>query len=153
MWAERGLLIIGNRGGTNIGGSLLRGAQNLGLDVSLMEMQSAMAAPVWVRRFNWWFRGRRPTWLDSFSNEVVERVRETRPVCLLATGIAPLNKKALEEIGRIGVCRINYLTDDPWSPAYRPPWFFKALPLYDYVFSPRRSNIDDLKRWGCLKVD
>jgi spore maturation protein CgeB len=47
---------------------------------------------------------------------------------------------------------MNYLTDDPWNPRHRSAWFLAALPHYDWVFSPRRSNLDDLRRAGCRHV-
>jgi spore maturation protein CgeB len=53
----------------------------------------------------------------------------------------------------MGVKRLNYLTDDPWNPAFRSHWFFTALPLYDIVFSVRRANLPDLARQGCKVVE
>src|SRR5438094_3761320 len=110
------LLIIGNKGGTNVGGSLLKAGQRLGFGAHLIEMYQAMAAPAWLRRFNWRFRGHRPTWLGKFNKEVLEHVSEFRPNMLLATGTVPIQKKTLSEIGKRGVTRLNYLTDDPWNP-------------------------------------
>src|SRR5262249_40023749 len=46
----------------------------------------------------------------------------------------------------------NYSTDDPWNPAIRSNWHLRALPLYDLVFTPRRSNFDDFRHLGCAKV-
>lgn len=146
------LLIVGNDGGTNVGGSFLRAATGSGIRASLISMKEAMKAPALVRRFNWWVRGRRPTRLNSFSDYVVCKVEDERPRWLLTTGIAPLNHEALKRIGRLGVKRINFLTDDPWNPAHHAPWFLKALPNYDCVFSPRYGNLDDLIRSGCQKV-
>ncbi len=148
-----GLLIVGNTGGTNVGGSFLRAAMKLGLEVQLVEMSLAMRAPAFVRRFNWWVRGRRPTRLNQFSNQLVKTISETRPQYLLATGTAPITREAMEAIGRLGVVRINYLTDDPWNPAHRAVWFLEALPRYDRVFTPRLANYNDLKEIGCPEVD
>jgi spore maturation protein CgeB len=53
----------------------------------------------------------------------------------------------------MGVYRLNYLTDDPWNPAFRARWFLEALPLYDKVFSPRRANIAELVKLGCQAVE
>ncbi|MBV8570274.1 MAG: glycosyltransferase [Acidobacteriaceae bacterium] len=47
----------------------------------------------------------------------------------------------------------NFLTDDPWNPAHYAHWFLEALPAYDFVFTPRRANIDDLRRSGCNAVE
>jgi len=52
----------------------------------------------------------------------------------------------------LGVERLNYLTDDPWNPAHKAPWFMRALLHYDHVFSPRRSNLKDLRKFGCPKI-
>ncbi|MCS7082993.1 MAG: glycosyltransferase [Rhodothermia bacterium] len=103
-------------------------------------------------KFNWWFGGHRPPRLHEFSRRVLEVCRSFRPRWLLCTGIAPVARWALKEVAQEGILRINFLTDDPWNPAHRAPWFGDALPQYDRVFSPRRSNLEDLKRIGCPQV-
>ncbi|HMH50421.1 MAG TPA: glycosyltransferase [Candidatus Acidoferrum sp.] len=146
------VLIVGNSGGTNIGESLVRAASQLGLRVGFVDALRAMDAPVWVRRANWYLRGRRPTWLRRSSSQVVEQVQTQRPQWLLTTGFAPCTRRDLERIGRTGVVRINYMTDDPFNPSVRAPWFLAALPEYDYVFSARRANMDDVRGLGCRRV-
>src|SRR5205823_10084645 len=47
---------------------------------------------------------------------------------------------------------LNYLTDDPLNQVHCAPWFMKALPYYDHVFSPRRANLEDLRRLDCPAV-
>src|SRR5205823_1240683 len=54
---------------------------------------------------------------------------------------------------KLGVKRYNYLTDDPWNPSHAAKWFFKAVPLYDCIFSPRRANLQDLNCIGCTAVE
>jgi hypothetical protein len=71
---------------------------------------------------------------------------------LLTTGLAPVRSDALETARRAGAVTVNFLTDDPWNPAHKAGWFFEALPHYDFVFTPRRSNIEDLARAGCRRV-
>jgi spore maturation protein CgeB len=44
------------------------------------------------------------------------------------------------------------VTDDPFNARLRAPWFLGTLPEYDYVFSPRLANMDDLRRLGCRRV-
>jgi spore maturation protein CgeB len=78
--------------------------------------------------------------------------RVHKPRFMLATGIAPLDAAALLQIGRLGVIRLNYLTDDPWNPSHRARWFMEALPMYDWIFSTRTSNVKDLERHGCGRV-
>jgi spore maturation protein CgeB len=146
------LLIVGNDGGTNIGGSLLRAAQQLRLQAALVPSQEAMEAPAILRRFNWWVRGRRPTWLGRFNKRLLRTLDAARPEWLVATGPAPISREALQKMGEMGVRTINYLTDDPFNPVHRAPWFLRALPFYDQVFSPRRSNLCDLETLGCRAV-
>jgi hypothetical protein len=74
------------------------------------------------------------------------------PQVLITTGINPLAAWALSKISEMGIRRLNFLTDDPWNPAHRADWFFQALPLYDHIFSPRRSNLPDLQQLGCRQV-
>jgi spore maturation protein CgeB len=52
----------------------------------------------------------------------------------------------------MGTRRLNFLTDDPWNRWHRAPWFMNALRAYDQVLSPRRANIEDLRRHGCASV-
>ncbi len=136
----------------HIGAFFKEAASQLGVDALILNFEAAFAAPVLLRKANWWLRGHRPTRLRGFSEQVVSTCRDFQPSWMLATGIAPINADALRQIGEFGVRRLNYLTDDPWNPAHRAPWFMEALPLYDHVFSPRRSVLDDLQRLGCGRV-
>jgi spore maturation protein CgeB len=54
----------------------------------------------------------------------------------------------LAAIGRLGIVRVNYSTDDPWNPNQQAQWFLRALPFYDKIFSTRQANIDDFQRQG-----
>jgi spore maturation protein CgeB len=118
----------------------------------LCDSRQAFEAPRWLVRLNWHLRGRRPARLRSFSELVVQACRDFHPTRLLSTGIAPVDKKALMAIRDLGVTRLNFLTDDPWNPLHRAPWFLEALPHYDHVFSPRQSNLDTLRVLGCREV-
>jgi hypothetical protein len=146
------ILIVGNPEIIHAGAHFLEAATSLGLDASLEDVRQAYAGPGWLRRFNWWLRGRRPSRLRPFSDRVVELCAALRPRWMLATGIAPLAPAALQRLGELGVQRLNFLTDDPWNPSHRASWFFQALPFYDHVFSPRRANLDDLRQLGCREV-
>ena len=145
------LLIVGQPREFHIGAHFVRAANTLGIEVLILDMDRAFSAPR-VVRFLWWRWDRRPVHLRRFSQAVVERCRQLRPRWLLTTGLAPVDEQALQAIGRMGIPRLNYLTDDPWNPAHRARWFFRALPHYDHVFSPRRANLDDLRRLGCPQV-
>ncbi|MCM8794465.1 MAG: glycosyltransferase [Candidatus Omnitrophica bacterium] len=146
------LLIVGQFGYTNVGGSFEKAARRMGWVVQAVESRNAAQAPWWVRQFNWRFRDKRPARLKPFGQDVIRLCRDFRPGGLLATGFAPLDSACLREIGTLGVRRMNYLTDDPWNPAHRAGWFLEALPFYDEVFSPRRANLQDLKGIGCRRV-
>jgi hypothetical protein len=147
------LVLVGNAGGTNVGWSLWKAAQEKGLEGEFCDARTAFAGPRLLARLSWWLRRRRPLRLDRFSREVVAGCRRLRAAWLLSTGLAPLTAAALEELGRMGIRRLNFLTDDPWNPAHRAPWFFRALPAYDVVFSPRRANLPDLCSAGCRYVE
>jgi hypothetical protein len=142
------LLIVGNPDPVHVGAHLLRAAQTLGIDATLADTRTAFEAPAWRRRFNWWLRGHRPSALGPFSEHVVETVRDERIDCVLSTGLAPIDVEALRALGRHGVKRLNFLTDDPWNVEHRAPWFSRALREYDHVFTPRRANVDDLLALG-----
>ncbi len=120
--------------------------------ITQLNSVDAFAGNRWIGKVNWWLRGRRPNRFREFSERVVEACREQQPRWLLATGIAPIEEPALKEIGRLGTTRLNYLTDDPWNPSHRAPWFMNALRQYDWIFSTRRSNLEDLRDHGCPRV-
>ena len=149
---DQRLLLLGNPEVFHVGGHLCRAARELGLEVRLCDTRRAFDGPPWQVRLNWRLRGRRPLRLRQFSRQVVEVCEQFRPRWLLATGTAPLGAWALDRLARLGVERLNYLTDDPWNPAHRAPWFMEALPRYDHVYSPRRANLDDVSRVGCPRV-
>lgn len=147
------LVIVGGDGGTNIGASLRRAAESLHVPVELCDIRRAFEAPRAIARVNWWMRGRRPTRLSEFSRDVIDVCRRFRPTLLIATGLAPLDQASLKQIRELGVETVNYLTDDPWNPAFRSDWFLAAIQNYDRVFSVRRRNIGDLIKLGCPGVE
>lgn len=142
------LLVVGNRGGSNVAGSLERAARAEGRVVEVLEPALAMVAPTIIRRANWWLRGRRPTWLGWFGDELLRRQAALRAETVIFTGITPPGRSAVQELGRRGVRTVSYLTDDPWNPDHRAPWFLETLPAYDVVFTTRRANLADLQRLG-----
>jgi spore maturation protein CgeB len=144
--------MVGNAGGTNVGWSLWRAAMASSLTGQFCDAKQAFAGPRWMRTLYWRFAGHRPVHLRSFSAQVVAACRKERPGWLVTTGIAPVEAAALAAIRALGVRTVSYLTDDPWNPNFRAPWFERALPLYDQVFSPRRSCMPDLRASGCRDV-
>ncbi len=146
------VLIIGNRGGSNIGESFARACDQIDVGVAQIESHRALRGPLILRRI--WFRlhDRQPLGLQRFCAEVVQLCRDRRPDLVLALGAAPLTAEALVEIGNLGCFRAAYLTDDPWSPFQESKWFFRALPQYDHLFTPRHANISDLRQLGAKQV-
>jgi hypothetical protein len=146
------LVIVGNRGGTNVGGSFERAATRAGIQVSFLEASSAMSAPGWLRRFNWYCRGHRPTHLELFGRRLLRVLDDFQPDLVLATGIAPLDRQTILRLRGHSIPVVNFLTDDPWNAAHRARWFLRALPEYSAVFSPRRAVMPDLVAAGCPHV-
>lgn len=149
---ERSLLIVGDPGAGHVGRHLLEAARELGRRVALLDVGDAFDGPAWRRRLAWRALGHRPPALRSFSRRVAETVRESGATIVLATGLAPVTRETLCALGRLGVRRANFLTDDPWNPAHRAPWFMRALPAYDVVFTPRQANVADLESLGGPRV-
>lgn len=146
------LIIVGNEGGTNVGASLRRAAGELGLTSVLCDARSATSGLRVATTMSWRLLGHRPLHLQRFSRSVVEQCKRERPSALVSTGLAPVTAEDLAEIGKMGIQRINYLTDDPWNPGFRSRWFLAALRMYDGVFTVRRSNFGDLTSHGCRQV-
>jgi hypothetical protein len=145
------LLIVGNPQPFHVGGHLLAAARALGLDAEVADVRAAHGGRLFesLSRRLW---DRRPPWIRAFESRVLRACERQRPTWLLATGKVPLERTTLEAIGRSGVRRLAFLTDDPWNPVHRSRWFQNALPAYDAVFSPRRSNLPDLAAAGCREV-
>jgi spore maturation protein CgeB len=146
------LALLGKLGGTHIGGSLARGATKLGIESIWFDADKAWAGPRLLRSLCWHLADRRPLHVDQFSNGLVKACARAKPEVLVATGIAPLTEAALRALRQLGIVSVNYSTDDPWNPIIRSNWYLRALPLYDLVFTPRRSNLDDFQRLGCARV-
>ena len=146
------LLIVGNPEVFHIGSHLRLAAETLSIPTEMCDTRQGFDAPWPVVQLNWRMLGHRPPRLAGFSRQVLSYCQAVRPRWLLATGAAPLTADTLLRLRELGVERINYLTDDPWNPAHRAGWFLDALPNYDLIFSPRRANLDDLRRLGCTQV-
>ena len=147
------LLIVGNPEEHHVGAHFLSAARQLGLEATLLDVREAHSRNVWVNRFFHRVLNRRPAQLDRFSQKLVALCRESKPELLLVTGISAPHIRALQAIGEMGIQRANFLTDDPWNPANGVGFFWPALREYDVVWSPRRSNLDDLRRHGCRRVE
>lgn len=146
------LLIVGGVGGTNVGESLYRAALKMGIQARILDSRRAFDAPAWLRALNWRLLGRRPAYLNAFGNDLLHECKTFRPEILITTGLAPVTRRVLDQIGELNIQRLNFLTDDPWNPAHKAKWFMHALPGYDIVYSPRRAMLNDLIKADCKQV-
>jgi spore maturation protein CgeB len=105
-----------------------------------------------LRSIWWHLGGHRPLRLKPFSAEVIRRCDQDKPSMVLTTGLAPLSTTALIQLRQRRITTACYLTDDPWNPQHRAPWFMSALRQYDHVFTPRRANFSELQALGHPRI-
>ena len=146
------IIIVGYPQAHHVGSHFLYAARSLELEPKLCDMSKAYKTGLIKKKVNWWLRGHLPARLRQFSKEILKECMEFEPNWILCTGLTPIDEETLEQIGKLGIWRMNYLTDDPWNPAHRAPWFMKAMPFYDHIFTPRKANINDLMKHGCRRV-
>jgi hypothetical protein len=147
------LLIVGQPEEYHVGAHFLAAAEELGLQATLVDAREAHSRNIWVNRLFHRALNHRPAYLNRFSQKLVALCRETKPELLLVTGISAPHAQALEEIGKMGIQRANFLTDDPWNPSNGAGFLWPALREYEIVWSPRRANLEDLRRHGCRRVE
>jgi hypothetical protein len=146
------MAIVGALGGSHLGGSLSRAAEQMGLKPFFFDVAEAYGTSRILRSLSWRFAGHRPPMLSSFSRYIAERCEAIRPDVLLSTGMVGPERRQLDEIRQLGAVAINYSCDDPWNRNLASKWYFDSLPGYHLVFTTRRANMDDLRRLGCADV-
>ncbi len=146
------VLIVGASGGSNIGGSLWRGACHVGLETILCDSNEAWATGTFRQSFVWRLRGRRPLLFRNFNKRLIQRCRDFRPTVMLVTGRAGVAGETLRFCHMAGIRMANFLTDDPFNQRMHSPWFMETLGMYNVLFTPRRSNIEQLRTDGCRRV-
>jgi spore maturation protein CgeB len=147
----RDILIVGQRTGSHIGGSLERAALAAGLGASVVDSSRAFHAARW-RRYAARVLVRRPPRLAAFNREVTAAAAAARPRVLITAGFGPVTATTLRALAASGTRRVCWLTDDPWAPGHRARWLLEALPHYDLVCTPRRANLAQLQALGCKEV-
>jgi len=147
------LLIIGIGVEHHIGAHFLTAARQLGLTSELLDVQRAWSANRWLNRIFFHLGGHRPSRLGRFELEVQSACQSLRPQLLAVIGISPPSAGLLSSLGELGIRRCNFLTDDPWNPKNHARYFLKSLPHYETIYNPRRSNMPDLMRHGCQRVE
>jgi spore maturation protein CgeB len=145
------LLIVGNPSPEHVGSHLYTAAVSIGMDATVHDVRLADKGPRWVVAAAWRF-DRRPLRLRRYGKSLLQRCAELQPRLVLCVGIAPVSRPVLLGMQKMGIQVFDYLTDDPWNPGRHSSWFLAALRHYDHIFSPRRANMEDLKRHGCPAV-
>lgn len=146
------VVIVGARGGTNIAESLLRAAQDLGIEAQLCDVSISMSSNRWLNGVSWRLRDRRPPFARRLTQTLSLVLRTERPAAMISVGIAAVEHPTIEAWRAAGVPCLHFSTDDPWNPGLRSRWHLEALRAYDVVFSPRRRNLDDLAKLPCRRV-
>jgi spore maturation protein CgeB len=146
------LAILGLFGGTHIGGSLKRAAEALDIDTVCFDAGEAMGSSRILQSLAWRLADRQPVHMGRFGRNLIAACRPNPPAILIATGSGPLEEQTLLALRALGVVTVNVSTDDPWNSALSSRWHMNALPHYDLVFTPRSSNVEDLRRLGCREV-
>jgi len=146
------LLIVGYSSSEHVGSHFCDAARTLGIEANIYDAQMAFRGPRLLAAVYWRLAHHRPLRLRQYGQGLVQQCKETGVTLVISTGIAPIASQTLIELKRMGTPVINYLTDDPWNPHHFAPWFLKTLPYYDMVFSPRRANLEDLRRSGTKRV-
>ncbi|TCT00540.1 CgeB family protein [Aquabacter spiritensis] len=143
--------IIGPTGGTHVASSLARGARDAGLHCATIETDAAFGTGP-LQRLAWHLFDKYPLRLRPFLAGVKDRIATDRPKVLLVLGGAPMTGADLRAIGAGGVRCAHFSTDDPFNPRNGSRRLRASLPVYDVVFTPRRSTIEDLAQLGCADV-
>jgi spore maturation protein CgeB len=139
------LLIVGGKGLTQVGEAFLQSAQTLRLKAWQLDTADAFRGNRMLRALSWRLLGHRPLRLSQFSDAVVANCTAHRPSLLLSTGTAPIAADALKRVKDLGVRCANFSSDDPFSSTNGARFFDQSLRQYDWVFSPRRANLEELR--------
>lgn len=149
---SRKILLVGNFDKRHLGWHFYKATDGLPEIFYFLDTHQAYQGLKIFRSLLWKFFDRRPIHLRTFSKKIVNLCIDNKITDLIALGMAPIDKFALENLRSLKIKKINFLTDDPWNSNHGSKWFFKSLKLYDFVFSPRENNIKDLENYGVSKV-
>lgn len=146
------VLVVGTNSPEHVGSHFVSAGEKAGCHTQIINSRQAWIGPSLLRKLSYHLLSKRPTALRGFSQHVLDVCRADRPDVLLATGLAPISASSLRSIGKLGVRRVCFLTDDPWNPLNAAAFFFEAMREYDTVYSPRSANIMDLTASGCREI-
>ena len=146
------ILIVGFNQPGHMGSYLAAAASQLKLRYKIIDASDAESGIRILQSFYWRVCGKRPAHVNRFAKRVLDVCATTRPDVVITTGRAPLDRLHIEKLRGLGPTVINYSTDDPWNPVLRAPWFLRALPSYDAIYTTRHANLDDFRRCGVRTV-
>lgn len=147
------ILIVGYNEPGQMGNYLAAAAESLGVEHRIIDANAAEASNRIVQALYWRFGDRKPRYLHNFGATVVQTCTDFKPNVVITTGVrAPLDRVHLFQLSQLGIKILNYSTDDPWNPVLHASWFISTLPLYDAIFTPRRSNIREFRSCGARAI-
>lgn len=149
---NKNVLFIVNPSPEHVGAHFVSAAKNLKLNYSVLDIKEASYGNEWLKKFSWHFLGHTPINIINFNKKIFETLKVKEYHLLITTGISPILSSTLNQIKKNGIKTVNFLTDDPWNPANEAKFFWKSLLEYDFIFTPRKANFNDLKNYGCKEV-
>ncbi len=149
---RRKLVIVGNFSVTHIGHHFSVAADHLNVHPILIDLTKAASKIRLINSLIYRLFDKRRPYMARFGDTVLDTFKRNSASHVLVTGLAPIGKRTLCRLKDNGAIVLNYLTDDPFNPAHLSRWFLEALPYYDCVFSPRKSNMNELRLAGCKEV-
>lgn len=149
---RRRLCIVGATGLTTLGSSFARAADDLGVPHEIYDVGRANSSHRLLNAVAWRLGPRLPPFPGRVMRDVHRALAADGEVFLLTTGLAPVRASDLSEARNRGALTMHFSSDDPWNSGLSAPWYMRALVEYDFVFTPRRNNLDDLAKLGCRQV-
>jgi spore maturation protein CgeB len=84
---------------------------------------------------------------------VLSAAASFKPTVMLVTGLMPVRRSTLEEIGRDErLTTVNFMTDDPFNPAHRSPTALQSIPAFDLYLSTKPAVDSDLRNAGARRI-
>ncbi len=147
------LLIVGNGGDAHVGRHLYQAALALGMDVLMHDTEYANISSLPYKVYRRVVRPSPHTAWRGFSKRLGTICHDYQPRWVIVTGLLPIKSQVLSDIGKVGVARINFLTDDPWNSSHKARWFPENALQYDMIYTPRKANIPDLTALGGPRIE
>lgn len=146
------LFLVGQFTEEHIGSHFEAAASGLHLPTQTLDIELSKSKIPFLNKLAWRL-GRKAFWKQNrFQKNIVRQFEQRQSNVLLVTGSSPVLRSTLQHLTVQGIKSANFLTDDPWNPAHRSSRFLKALPNYDVLATPRKSNLDDLSLLSKKKV-